>query len=291
MKILWLLVGILCCSLLVERTTSSPYVCTEGFRADLSSFFINQNSKAVAAQDESELCELCGRIIRLAYIYSNDITSQHGWDDALTNNACGYAEDKRIGDCNRMVTEIIRTQREYFGSSESKLSETEWSQSTEELGVILDSKAYSICKQISCCTRISKRSAPITPVKYADDNDKDRQSIEDDLTLLKKSKETVLSVRYETQKLKEQVWAKEADLASREKKLKVAKDKLADDQAALAQKEKDLAALVATEQQTETDFQSQAKTREGLDDAREQRIAQVETSLAASQAALAAKQH
>jgi len=263
----------------VERTASSPYVCTEGFKADLSSFFINQNSKAVVAQDESELCELCGKIIRLAHIYSNDITSQHGWDDALNNNACGYAESKRIGDCNRMVSEVIRTQRDYFHSSESKLTEDEWSKSTEELGVILDAKSFAICKQISCCPRASKRSPPIAPVKYVDDNDKDRQSIEDDLTMLKKAKELVLSVRYENQKLKEQVWAKEADLVTREKKLQAGKDKLAADQATLKGEQKELTARVATQTQLEADFQKQVKEREALDDAREQRIATLETTL------------
>jgi hypothetical protein len=172
------------------------------------------------SQDDIELCELCGRLVRLAFVYSNDITSQHGWADALNNNACSFVEEKRSEDCNRMLLELTRTQRDYFDNSDSKFSESEWSKDTNDFGLLLDTKAFSICKQISCCPSNSRRSPAIPVVKYVDDNARDRQSIEDDLTMLKKVKEQVLQVRYDTQKLKDQIWAKDADLVTREKKTK-----------------------------------------------------------------------
>jgi len=230
-------------------------------------------------QDDIELCELCGRIVRLAYVYSNDITGQHGWSDALNNNACGYVEEKRSEDCSRMVFEISRSQRSYFDGPASKFSESDWSKETDEFGLLLDLKAFSICKQIACCSSNSRRSPAITPVKYVDDNARDRQAIEDDLAMLKKIKEQVLQVRYDTQKLKDQVTAKEADLVTREKKLLDGQNQLASDQNTLKTNQKDLTSRQGKQTQVEADFESQAKIREATDDAREQRIAKVESDL------------
>jgi len=282
--------ALFCFLFFVQRSSSSPYVCSEAFRADLTSFYINQNSKSVVSQDDIELCELCGRIVRLAYVYSNDITSQHGWSDALNNNACGYVEEKRSEDCSRMVMEISRTQRSYFDGSDSRFSEADWGKDTDEFGLLLDTKAFSICKQISCCSSNSRRSPAITPVKYVDDNARDRQSIEDDLAMLKKVKEQVLQVRYDTQKLKDQIWAKEADLVTREKKLQDAQNQLTTDQNTLKTSQKDLTARQTKQTQVEADFQAQAKIREATDDAREQRIAKVEADLSTRESTVAKRE-
>jgi len=249
------------CLFFVQRSSASPYVCSEKFRADLTSFFINQNVKSVVAQDEIELCELCGRLIRLAFIYSNDITSQRGWSDALINNGCSYVEDKRSEDCNRMASAITRTHRTYFDSENSKFSEQDWSQDTDDFGLWLETKAFSICKQIDCCNSNSRRAPDIAPVKYVDDNGRDRQAIEDDLAMLKKVKEQVLQVRYDTQKLRDQVNAKEADIELRETKLKEALDKLASEQNTLKTNEKDLTSRQAKQKQVEADFQTQMKKK------------------------------
>jgi len=289
MRLSYLLV-LFCFLLFTQRSSSSPYVCSEALRADLTSFYINQNSKAVVSQDDIELCELCGRIVRLAYIYSNDITSQRGWSDALNNNACGYVEEKRSEDCNRLVFEISRSQRSYFDGSDSKFSESDWSQDTDSFAQLLDGKAFSICKQISCCSINSRRSPPITPVKYVDDNARDRQAIEDDLAMMKKVKEQVLQVRYDTQKLQDQVSAKEADLVTREKKLKDGQNQLANDQNTLKNNQKELTAREAKQTQVESDFQDQAKTREATDDAREERIAKVEADLSTRETAVSQRE-
>jgi len=284
------LLSILVFLFLVQRSFSSPYVCTESFRADLKSFYINQNTKAIVSQYDIELCELCGRLIRLAYVYSNDITSQRTWPDALNNNACVYVEQKRSADCNKMLSEIIRTQKSYFDSSDSKFTDSDWSQDTDGFGLILDTKSFSICKQIACCPSNTRKAPPIAPVKYVDDNARDRQSIEDDLNMVKQLKEQVLQVRYDTQKLKDQISTKEADLVSREKKLKDGQTQLTADQTTLKTNEKDLTARQAKEAQVESDFQASMKLREATDDQRESRIAKVEAQLTTRETTLVKKE-
>ncbi len=78
-------------------TTAKQFVCTETFKAGLTSFFIQKDSKQAFAEDQSELCEMCAKVMRLAYLYSNDMTTSDRWATALQANACSFVGSARKG--------------------------------------------------------------------------------------------------------------------------------------------------------------------------------------------------
>jgi hypothetical protein len=139
--------------------TAKQFVCTETFKAGLTSFFTQRDTKAAFAEDQSSLCEMCAKVMRLAYLYSNDAQTQATWHTALENNACAYVGSARKGstpslslplplsspsslsrpqpplplnstsrfvlsaaDCKALTRGVIESRRKYFDGKQSKFT-------------------------------------------------------------------------------------------------------------------------------------------------------------------------
>jgi len=113
------------------RTRAKQFVCTETFKAGLTSFFTTADTKAQFAEDQNELCDLCARITRLAYLYTNDVQTQAKWAQSLEASACSYVGSKRRPDCQKLTSEVVQSQRSFFESKKSKFTKKELKGTTE----------------------------------------------------------------------------------------------------------------------------------------------------------------
>jgi len=214
------------------------FVCTETFKAGLTSFFTQRDTKAAFAEDQNELCEMCAKVMRLAYLYSNDVQTQDKWDTALTDNACRYVSAARRTDCNGLTKGIISSQRSFFSSKKSRFKKAELKGTTDQLGLLVESNSFFQCKAIGCCPVIPKRTGPavLSPCSKPGDAkevDKDRESLQKDRFYMDAVRDELFKQRRENNKLKAKLDLKEKDLVGREKKLQKDREVLNDDQSKL----------------------------------------------------------
>jgi len=139
------------------RMQGKQFVCTETFKAGLTSFFTTADTKAAFAEDQNELCDLCAKITRLAFLYTNDVQTQAKWAQSLESSACSYVGSARRSDCQKLTGDIVQSQRSFFESKKSKFTSKELKGTTEQLGMIVDSRSYDICREIGCCALVKKR--------------------------------------------------------------------------------------------------------------------------------------
>jgi len=204
------------------------YVCTETFKAGLTSFFVDRDTKPAFAEDQAELCEMCAKVVRLAYLYSNDAQTGKDWSTALENNACAYVSSARKADCGAMTKGIVDSQRSFFNGKKSKFTRKELKGTTEQLGMLVDSRSYLACKQVGCCPVVPKKAAaagaktlkPCTKPGDRADVAAERSSLTKDRFVLDKLREELFTQRRGNNKFKAKLDLHEVDLKGREKKLK-----------------------------------------------------------------------
>jgi len=220
------------------RTRAKQFVCTETFKAGLTSFFTTADTKAQFAEDQNELCDLCARITRLAYLYTNDVQTQAKWAQSLEASACSYVGSKRRPDCQKLTSEVVQSQRSFFESKKSKFTKKELKGTTEELGMLVDSRSYDICREIGCCAVVKKRKGkkvlkPCSKPGDVADVTKDRENLQRDRFYLDKIKEELFDQRRLQNAFKAKLDLKEIDLQSWATKLKKDSELLKKEQEAL----------------------------------------------------------
>jgi len=217
--------------------TAKQYVCTETFKAGLTSFFTEKDTKAAFAEDTTELCEMCAKVMRLAYLYSNDAQTQAKWPAALKANACSYVSDARKKDCSALTTGIVTAKQAFFDGKKSKFTRKELRGTTEQLGMLVDSRSYHACKAIGCCPIVPKRNGtPVrTPCNKPNRDDAgsvsaDRDQLQKDRFYLDKLREQLFVQRRDNNEFKAKLDLHEIDLKSRETKHKKDRKVLSEDQ-------------------------------------------------------------
>jgi len=215
---------------------AKQFVCTETFKAGLTSFFTTADTKAQFAEDQNELCDLCAKVTRLAFLYTNDVQTQAKWAQSLESSACSYVGSARRRDCQKLTSEIVQSQRSFFESKRSKFTHKELKGTTEQLGMLVDSRSYDICREIGCCAVVPKRKGkkvlkPCSRPGDVADVTKDRQALQKDRFYLDKIKEELFDQRRLNNAFKAKLDLKEIDLKS-------LADKIAKDQEIL-KKEQD----------------------------------------------------
>jgi len=206
------------------RTTAQQFVCTETFKAGLTSFFIQKDSKTAFAEDQSELCEMCAKVMRLAYLYSNDMTTSNRWATALQSNACTFVGSARKADCDSLTGGVIVSQRKFFDGKKSKFTRGELRGSTEQLGLLVDQRSYHACKQIGCCPVVPAKTGPKVLQPCSKPGDKaevaaDRAGLVKDRFLMDQLREQLFIQRRTNNEFKAKLDLHEIDLKSRETKL------------------------------------------------------------------------
>jgi len=214
---------------------AKQFVCTETFKAGLTSFFIQRDTKAAFAEDQSELCEMCAKVMRLAYLYTNDVQTSEKWASALETNACQYVSPPRRGDCQGLAKGIIASQRSFFSSKQSKFAPADLKGSTEQLGLVVDARSYKQCKAIGCCPVVPKPKGkpllePCSKPGDAKDVDRDRAALQTDRFALDSVRDQLFAQRRANNEFKAKLDLKEEDLKGRELKLKKNQDILKRDQ-------------------------------------------------------------
>jgi nucleotide-binding universal stress UspA family protein len=235
----------------------------------LTSFFVRQDSKLSFAQDESELCELCAKVVRLAYLYSNDAMTQSTWSDSTTGAACQFVENHRQGDCSKLASAVVAAQQDYFSGSDAKFSSKEQSGTTEQLGLLVDQRSYGLCKTMGCCPINPKADKKVlTPTDTPGDSkdlEVDRKALQDDKFLLDSTQEAVFQQRRENNDIKAKLDLRTQDLNDKDTKLKADQAKLAKDNLDLAEAQAAEKAAEAAEQKREADdakFEADLKAKE-----------------------------
>jgi len=129
---------------------------------------VNQNSPLVWAEDENDLCELCSKITRLAYLYSNLQSAHSEWEGTLVEHACQYVNELRAKDCSKLTNAIIENKREYFTGSDAKFSREELEMTRDALRNILQDRAGVLCHDIGCCAKTPSGNSqlPLLPVDH-----------------------------------------------------------------------------------------------------------------------------
>jgi len=148
---------------LVVVVAQGGYVCNQIFKAGLTSFFIRQDSKVSYAEDEAELCHLCTKVTRLAFLYVNERSTRDSWAAVLRDNACVFADKARQNDCKSLTAGIIKSEGDFFKSNTSHFSRDELKLSTKDLSLVLDTKSLGRCKSIGCCPKTDKKGKFVKP--------------------------------------------------------------------------------------------------------------------------------
>jgi len=217
---------------------SAQFVCTETFKAGLTSFFVSKDTKPAFAEDQAELCEMCAKVARLAFLYSNDAATGKNWDRALENNACSYVSTQRKADCKAMTKGVVDSQRKFFNGKKSKFTRKELKGTTEQLGMLVDKRSYMTCKRVGCCPVVPAKTGAAAASKVlkpcSQPGDKadvaaDRDALNRDRFLLDKLREELLEQRRSNNKFKAKLDLHEVDLKQREDKLSHGKKVLKSD--------------------------------------------------------------
>jgi len=257
--------------LLLFAQAEAKDVCSLSFNYGLNSLFIDKDSLLQVAQDEVELCQLCGQITRLGFLYANLPQTRYVWADTLTNNACVYTQKLRMSDCQKLTESIIDAQEEFFLGQTARFTLEDLELSRAGLSHLLEQKSQTLCTTMRCCTRQSASKQqqdqdvlePMPPpaAKIAGGGEirNDLRNVNNQRLTLQHEKEVldVMKGAFEIAKLKladeqHEVDMKEDDLVGREETL--AKDRvtltkdIATKQSKLLQQEKEL-------QQWETDLE------------------------------------
>jgi len=249
---------------------TKQFICTETFKAGLTSFFTSKDTKAAFAEDTTELCEMCAKVMRLAYLYSNDVQTAGKWEVALKSNACLYVSDERKKDCSALTSGIVTAKQSFFDGKKSKFTRKELRGTTEQLGMLVDSRSYDACKQVGCCPVIPQRNGkPVrSPCSKPGDSasvSADRDQLQKDRFYLDKLREQLFVQRRDNNEFKAKLDLHEIDLKSRETKLKEERkvlgenqSKLKDAQNALKRREE----RVERREKTEKDMEAYNKKKE-----------------------------
>jgi len=128
-------------------------VCSISFNYGLTSLFIQRDSSLQRAQDEAELCQLCGQIVRLGFLYANLPQSRSKWAATLADNACSYAISSRLSDCQKLTEAIIDAEEDFFMGQTTRFSSDDLELSRTELSHLLEWKSDSVCSSIRCCAK------------------------------------------------------------------------------------------------------------------------------------------
>jgi hypothetical protein len=215
--------------------TKDYIVCTETFKAGLTSFFTSKDTAVSFAEDSNELCEMCAKVMRLAFLYANDVQTTATWSAALENSACNFVSDARRADCLSMTKGIITAQRKFFDGKKSKFTRAELKGTTEQLGMMVDARAYGLCRKIACCRAQPKprTKAPLTPCSKpgdAKDVQKDREAVQKDRFYLDRVREELFTQRRKNNDFRAKLDLREIDLNSKLKQLKKDQDLLKKEQ-------------------------------------------------------------
>jgi len=238
----WMLVGVAVLQRVAalqstaSSTANKQFVCTETFKAGLTSFFTQKDTKTAFAEDTTELCEMCAKVVRLAYLYSNDMTTSATWATALQNNACKFVGSARTADCNALTTALVSSRRKFFDGKKSKFTRGELRGSTEQLGLLVDTRSYKQCKSVGCCPIVTPRvgKASLQPCSKPGDKAEvaaDRDALVKDRFYMDKLRDELFEQRRDNNKFKAKLHLHEVDLKGREKKLKKQQNVLKQDQA------------------------------------------------------------
>jgi len=275
----------------LAEMSAAQVVCTEQFRASLTSFFVEKDTTMRFAQDQSDLCELCAKIIRLGYLYANDLENLHQWSDALQNNACSYVAGARKADCLKLTKGIAHSQRVYFTSSKAKFTSQENRATERQLQLLVDSKAYAHCKQLNCCRVIPKftNRAVLSPSSSrgdATDLEKDRALLQKDRFALDHMRDSVVSQRRTNNEREAQLELHSHDLSQKEAKLTADRNTLAVNQEALR---KNVETEVLREEAERRREDNEAR-REASNAEKERALAQKQKDLSAREKYVAARE-
>jgi hypothetical protein len=217
------------------------YVCTETFKAGLTSFFTEKDTKPAFAEDTAELCEMCAKVMRMAYLFSNDVQTAEKWPAALRTQACSFVSDARKRDCSALTAAVITSKQSFFDSKSAKFTRKELRGTTEQLGLLVDTRSYFACKQVGCCPAVPKHvgkkvtQKPCTKPGDTASVSADRAALTKDRFYLDKLREQLFVQRRDNNEFKVKLDVHEIDLRSRETKLKADLTKLQSDQTKLAE--------------------------------------------------------
>jgi len=248
------------------QSGSKQFVCTETFRASLTSFFVQKDTKVAFAEDTNELCELCAKVTRLAYLYSNDVQTQSKWPAALKDNACTFVSTARKADCSSLTDAVVSAKRSFFDSKKSKFTRTELRGSTEQLALLVDNRSYLACKHIGCCpinssapnakSKSAKAAKTLTPCSVPGDKAgvaADRASLSKDKFYLDSLREQLFVQRRQNNEFKAKLDLREVDLKTREDRLKKGQNVLKTDKQKLREASNSLKVREARVKRRESD--------------------------------------
>jgi len=124
-------------------------------KASLSSFFTNLDDNLAVVNDRVELCEMCIRVTKYAYLLTNHPTSSAtDFESSVAGHACAFYHDQREDDCVTMSHAIIH-QSDF---ANAQFTEPELNLSVEDLRTLVVSRSDQRCSELSCCgTKIFRR--------------------------------------------------------------------------------------------------------------------------------------
>jgi len=130
--------------------------CTTMLKASLTSFFTNLDDKLAIVNDRVELCEMCIRVTKYAYLLSNHPSSSSAdatdssdstFQSSVASHACSSYHEHREDDCLTLSHAIVH-QSDY---ADAQFSPAELNLSVEDLRTLIVSKADQRCAELSCC--------------------------------------------------------------------------------------------------------------------------------------------
>jgi len=98
--------------------------------------------------DRVELCEMCIRATKYAYLLTNHPTSSgDSFESTVASHACSAYHEHREDDCITLSHAIIH----YSDYADAQFTPAELNLSVEELRTLIVSKADQRCAELSCC--------------------------------------------------------------------------------------------------------------------------------------------
>jgi len=118
-------------------------------KASLSSFFTNLDDKLAVVNDRVELCEMCIRVTKYAYLLTNHPSTNKAseFESAVGSHACSSYHEHREDDCVTLSHSIIN-QPDF---ANAQFTPSELNLSVEDLRTLVVSKADQRCAELSCC--------------------------------------------------------------------------------------------------------------------------------------------
>jgi len=117
-------------------------------KASLTSFFTNLDDQLAVSNDRVELCEMCIRVSKYAYLLTNHpSTSAHDFETAVASHACSAYHERREDDCITLSHATVRAS-DY---ANAQFTPAELNLSVEDLRTLVVSKSDQRCSEMSCC--------------------------------------------------------------------------------------------------------------------------------------------